>query len=64
MTRKTTQKKAAPEPLAGARKRKTLEEAAYYRWQNRGGEHGRHVDDWLDAEEELAQNVFERDPED
>jgi len=26
---------------------------AYHRFLHRGGEHGRHVDDWVEAEEEL-----------
>ena len=26
---------------------------AYHRYLHRGGEHGRHVDDWVEAEQEL-----------
>ena len=28
---------------------------AYHRFLHRGGEHGRHVDDWVEAEQELKQ---------
>jgi len=27
--------------------------AAYYRWEQRGGEHGNDVGDWIEAENEL-----------
>jgi len=30
-----------------------IAEAAYRRYLNRGGEHGRDFDDWLEAEQEL-----------
>jgi hypothetical protein len=29
---------------------------AYERYQERGGNHGRHFDDWLEAEKELRSN--------
>jgi len=32
-----------------------IAEAAYRRYQNRGGAHGRDFDDWLEAERELRQ---------
>jgi hypothetical protein len=32
-----------------------IAEAAYRRYLNRGGEHGRDFDDWLEAEQELRQ---------
>ena len=44
--------------------RKTIEETAYYRWFNRSADHGLDVDDWLEAEQEVMQNVYDRDPED
>jgi hypothetical protein len=28
---------------------------AYHRYLHRGGEHGRHLDDWVEAEQELKQ---------
>ena len=34
-------------------RRQMIAEAAYYRFQNRGCEEGRDVDDWLVAEEEV-----------
>ena len=43
--------------------RRSVEEAAYYRWLDRGGGHGGHVEDWLESEQIVAQNVFDRDPE-
>jgi hypothetical protein len=49
-------------PKDGARE-KTVEEAAYYRWLARNREHGRDLDDWLGAEQELVENIFERDAE-
>lgn len=44
-------------------RRKAIEIAAYYRWLGRGGNRGDEVDDWLEAEEEVMQNVFDRNPE-
>ena len=38
-------------PVADREKR--IAEAAYHRWQKRGGEHGSHEQDWLDAESEI-----------
>jgi len=29
---------------------------AYHRYLHRGAEHGRHVDDWVEAEQELKRN--------
>ena len=63
MVKTKVRKKTRP-ALNEEDRRKAVEEAAYYRWQGRGGEHGRDLDDWMDAEEEVAQNVFDRDPED
>jgi len=33
-----------------------IAEAAYRRYLNRGGEHGRDLDDWVEAEQELRRN--------
>ena len=44
--------------------RNAIEETAYYRWLNRNADHGLDVDDWLEAEQEVMQNVYDRDPED
>jgi hypothetical protein len=38
----------SPEPSADEIRRR-----AYERYQERGGNHGRHFDDWLEAEKEL-----------
>jgi hypothetical protein len=43
-------------------RRKAIEVAAYYRWLGHGGNHGDEMDDWLEAEEEVMQNVFDRNP--
>ncbi len=56
--------KKAVSSAASAEKRRSVEEAAYYRWLNRGSGHGRDFNDWLDAEEDIAENIFDRDPED
>ena len=50
--------------VAGNEKHPSVEEAAYFHWLDRGGSHGRDIEDWLDSEEVMAQNVFDRDPED
>ena len=44
-------------------KRKTLEESAYFRWLARNREHGKDLDDWLDAEQEMMENIFDHDVE-
>ena len=33
---------------------------AYHRYLHRGGEHGRHVDDWVEAEQELRRKKSDR----
>jgi hypothetical protein len=33
---------------------------AYHRYLHRGGEHGRHLDDWVEAEQELRQKKSDR----
>jgi Protein of unknown function (DUF2934) len=33
---------------------------AYHRYLHRGGEHGRHFDDWVEAEQELRQKKSDR----
>jgi hypothetical protein len=57
------EKKKKARPASAEEKRRAVEEAAYHLWMKRGGEHGRDLDDWLEAEEEIAQNIFEYDPE-
>ena len=32
-------------------------EEAYYIWQRRGGDHGRHEDDWLEAEQMVREKL-------
>jgi hypothetical protein len=49
--------------MTGGQEKKTVEEAAYFRWLDRNQEHGKDLDDWLDAEQELMENIFERDAE-
>ena len=61
---KSKKSKKTGSSVAGGENRRSVEESAYYRWLDRGGAHGRDVDDWLDSEEAMAQNVFDRDPED
>ena len=57
-------RKPHPPPITMNEKtRKAIEESAYYRWLNRGANHGLDVDDWLEAEQQVMQNVFDRDPE-
>ena len=54
---KARKKKAAPAPAsAPAGPEPTLDDIrrrAYERYQERGGNHGKHFDDWLEAEKEL-----------
>ena len=45
-------KAAAPEPSADDIRRR-----AYERYQERGGKHGQHFDDWLEAEKELKRKT-------
>jgi len=33
---------------------------AYQRYLHRGGEHGRHLDDWVEAEQELRPKISDR----
>lgn len=44
-------------------RKRTVEEAAYFRWLSRDQEHGQDVEDWLGAEKELMENIFDRDAE-
>lgn len=53
----------ALEPPAEGSRKKALEEAAYFRWLSRNQEHGKALEDWLGAEKELMENIFERDAE-
>ena len=53
---KARKSKAAPQASAPARPEPTLDDIrrrAYERYQERGGNHGKHFDDWLEAEKEL-----------
>ena len=38
-------------------------ERAYFRWLARNGEHGKDLEDWLDAEQEMMENIFDHDVE-
>jgi len=52
--RKTKAAPAAPtEPAASEPSADDIRRRAYERYQQRGGNHGRHFDDWLEAEKEL-----------
>ena len=55
--------KLKPNLPAGDSRKKAIEERAYYRWLARNGEHGQDVEDWLGAEKELMENIFDRDAE-
>jgi len=65
--RLTTRRRAAgaassPGAAADTAVNPTYEEiadAAYRRYLNRGGEHGRDFDDWLEAERELRERTSE-----
>ena len=46
-----------------ASSRKVIEESAYFRWLNRGASHGADLEDWIEAEQEVLKNVYERDRE-
>jgi|GEM_PF-1712463 hypothetical protein len=35
-----------------------IEEAAYYKWHNRGRQEGSAIDDWLEAERHLQGHIF------
>jgi hypothetical protein len=54
---KARKKKATPAPAsAPAGREPTVDDIrrrAYERYQERGGNHGKHFDDWLEAEKEL-----------
>ena len=63
MARPKAKKSRHPAQPQDEKTRKMIEETAYYRWLNRGGGNGLDVDDWLEAEKEAAQNVFDYDPE-
>jgi hypothetical protein len=39
----------------------TIEEAAYYKWLNRGRQGGDPLEDWLEAELELQSNLYSDD---
>lgn len=39
-----------------SRSRDSIAERAYRRFEERGGQHGRDVDDWLEAERELERS--------
>jgi hypothetical protein len=52
--RKTKTAPAPPTPPPGsAPSVDEIRRRAYERYQERGGNHGRHFDDWLEAEKEL-----------
>lgn len=38
----------------------TIRQRAYERFRERGGEHGRDCDDWLEAERELSEGIRRR----
>jgi hypothetical protein len=73
MTRKTSSKKrtTGKKKTASARKPKKVTfvaegadlpqdlvaEEAYYIWERRGGDHGRHEDDWLEAERVVRERL-------
>jgi len=40
-----------------------IEEAAYYKWLNRGREGNNQLEDWLEAELELQSNLYSEDDE-
>ncbi len=44
------------------KKRKSDSESAYFNWLYRGASHGADNGDWLEAEQEMLKNAFERDP--
>ena len=49
---------AAPEaPPADTPSTDDIRQRAYERYLERGGNHGRHFDDWLEAEKELTEKV-------
>lgn len=52
-----------PETAAAEQRRKALEEMAYFRWLARNREHGKDLEDWLGAEREMLENIFDRDAE-
>jgi len=53
-TRKTkTASTAATAPPSAEPSIDEIRRRAYERYQQRGGNHGRHFDDWLEAEKEL-----------
>lgn len=64
MNKTKIQKKHRPKTPIDEKTRKAIEETAYFRWLNRNANHGLDVDDWLEAEQEVMQNVYDRDPED
>ena len=41
--------------------KKQIEEAAYYKWLNRGRQGGDSTEDWLEAELELQSNLYSED---
>lgn len=55
--------KLKPNLSPGDSRKKAIEERAYYHWLARNGEHGKDLDDWLDAEQELQENIFDHDVE-
>jgi hypothetical protein len=62
-----TKPKSRPKPnhprMGGSQGQKAVEEAAYFRWLARNREHGKDLDDWLYAEQEMMENIFEHDVE-
>jgi hypothetical protein len=63
MSKDKNAKKKTSKVQIDEKTRKAIEESAYFRWLNRNANHGLDVDDWLEAEQEVIQNVFDRDPE-
>jgi len=60
-TKKTPNSGSKTRP--GISRSKTIEEAAYFRWLARNRETGKDLEDWLGAERELMENIFEQDVE-
>ena len=50
---KTRKTKTATAPPSAEPSVDEIRRRAYERYQERGGNHGRHFDDWLEAEKEL-----------
>lgn len=54
LDRDTSAPQYAGDPLAADRDRERIAERAYQLYMERGGRDGRDLDDWLEAERELA----------